>query len=275
MRLLSPVLPLGIVLLVTLPGSPAVARQQPAPGSAEWIARQVQDRDTGRDSRFELRMRLVDRHGRERERRLTMIALRDREHGERADRLLIRFLYPTDIRGTGFLVLEHPGADDERFLYLPALGRVRRIAGAEKQESFVGTDFTYEDIGGRELADYTYAVLDADASWRAPDGRIWPAWILESRARDAGAAYPRVVSTVLKENFVIAAAESFNVRDEPVKRFEVRRLERVSGYWTALEMTMRNLRDRTQTTLEVTSAEYDVGLSPADFTRRELERGAR
>ena len=74
------------------------------------------------------------------------------------DRLLIRFTYPNDIRGTGFLVWEHPNSDDERFLYLPSLGRVRRIAGTEAQESFVGSDFTYEDIGGREFDDYTLRV---------------------------------------------------------------------------------------------------------------------
>lgn len=250
------------------------AVQPPVPGSADWIARQVQDRDTGRDSRFEMRMRLFDRHGRVRERQLRLIGFRGSEKGERADRLLIRFLYPNDIRGTGFLVLEHPGADDERFLYLPALGRVRRIAGEEKQGSFVGSDFTYEDMGGRELDDYTYAVVGDAATWTGPDGRSWPAWRLESRAKDPNATYPRVVSTVLKDVFVVAAAESFNRRDEVLKNFEVRRLAQVAGIWTALDMAMQNRRDRTRTELEVTKAEYNVGLKAADFSRRELEQGA-
>src|SRR5919107_709571 len=97
-------------------------------------------------------MRLYDRQGRVRE------------------RTLIRFTYPNDIRNTGFLVWEHPGADDERFLYLPALGRVRRISGQEKQESFVGSDLSYEDIGGQDIAEYTYAFASANATWGAPDG---------------------------------------------------------------------------------------------------------
>src|SRR3982750_591615 len=138
----------------------------PAAGSAltaDQIARRVQDRDTGRDSRAEMRMKLFDRHGRARERAMTLVTLRGRDNPGAAktapdgDRLLIRFTYPNDIRGTGFLVWEHPKSDDERFLFLPSLGRVRRIAGAETQESFVGSDFTYEDIGGREFDEYTYA----------------------------------------------------------------------------------------------------------------------
>src|SRR4051812_31986520 len=84
--------------------------------TADWVARQVQDRDTGRDSRAEMRMRLFDRQGRQRERVLTIQSLRMAS----GDRTLLRFSYPNDIKGTAFLVWEHPGADDERFLYLPA-----------------------------------------------------------------------------------------------------------------------------------------------------------
>ena len=88
---------------------------------------------------------------------------------------------PNDIKGTSLLVWEHPGADDERFLYLPAIGRVRRIAGEEKQQSFAGSDLSYEDIGGRDIADYTYAFADENTA----------AWTLESRAKDHNADFPR------------------------------------------------------------------------------------
>ena len=158
-----------------------------ADGSAEWVARQVRDRNTGRDSRAEMRMRLFDRQGRVRERVLTMFRMRG-EKGK-GDRALIRFTYPNDIRNTSFLVWEHPDADDERFLYLPALGRVRRIAGQEKDQSFVGSDLSYEDIGGRDIADYTYAFVASDASWIGPDDTRHPAWLLESRAKEANAGW--------------------------------------------------------------------------------------
>src|SRR5687768_16087245 len=134
-----------------------------AQDTAEWVARQVRARNTGRDSRAELRMRLYDRQGRVRERALTMLRLRGQKGT--GDRALIRFTYPNDIRNTAFLVWEHPDADDERFLFLPALGRVRRIAGEEKQESFVGSDLTYEDIGGRDVADYSYVFANENAVW--------------------------------------------------------------------------------------------------------------
>lgn len=247
--------------------------------SANEIARRIQDRDTGRDGRSSLRMRLYDRHGRMRERALTMVSLRGRgtpgaaPNAPEGDRLLIRFTLPNDIRGTGFLVREHPKADDERFLYLPSLGRVRRIAGSETQESFVGSDFTYEDIGGRELDEYTYTLVDEQASWVPPGGAARPAWRLESRRKDASAEFPRVVSLVLKDSFMVVAAEIYNRRDEKQKSYTVRRLEQIQGIWTAMESEMSNALEKTRTELIVEKSEYNVGLSDANFSRRELERG--
>lgn len=250
--------------------------QGPTPSAAvtaDWIARQVDARDTGRDARSSMQMRLFDRQGRKRERTLTLLALEGVKGT--GDRLLMRFTYPNDIAGTSFLVWERDGAEDERFLYLPALGRVRRIAGSERQESFVGSDFTYEDIGGRALDDYTYTLLDANATFTDAEGRAHPAYQLESRAKQADALYPRVVSLVRKDNFVVVRAEIFNRRSEREKEYRVLRLEQVTGIWTALSVVMTNELDRTRTELTTTSVSYNVGLQENDFSRRELERGAK
>jgi hypothetical protein len=246
--------------------------------TADWIARQIDTRDTGRDSRLEMQMRLFDRQNRKRERTLTVIGLDGTANpasGGIADRTLVRFTYPNDIAGTSFLVWERPSGDDDRFLFLPALGRVRRISGAERQESFVGSDFTFEDIGGRALEDYSYSLLETEAAWLASDKTRHPAWRLESRANDSAAAFPRVVSLVRKDNFVVVEADIFNRRNERAKTYRVGRLDRVQGIWTVFDMTMATEADRTRTELAVTSARYNTGLKEHDFSRRELERSAR
>jgi hypothetical protein len=245
---------------------PGVTSQE----SPEWVARRIDDRDTGRDSRLEMTMRLFDRQGRARERSLTVTAMRQTS----GDRILVRFVSPNDIKGTGLLVWEHPDAEDERFLYLPALSRVRRIAGSEKQESFVGSDLSYEDIGGRKIDDFTYAFAQGDAQWTAPDGGKYQVWRLESRTRDARALYPRSISLVRKDNFVVIAADIFNRRNEREKRYEVRRLERIDGVWTAMDIVMMNELQHTRTEVTVTRAQYNTGLTESAFTRRVLEQGA-
>lgn len=247
--------------------------------TAEWVARQIDERDTGRDGRFQVKMRLFDRRQRVRERELTILTKRkpvtprpSATSEPTGDRVLIRFTYPNDIKGTAFLVWEHPTGEDERFLYLPALGRVRRIAGAEAQDSFVGSDFTYEDISGREFDDYTYTMVEQNAAWPAPDGQRLPAYRIESRARDPQARYPRIVSTVRKDNFVVVSAEIFNRRDERQKIYEVRRLERIQGIWTLSDVVMTNTAEGTHTELSIANVQYGVGLTDAEFSRRELER---
>jgi Outer membrane lipoprotein-sorting protein len=251
------------------------------PLTADQIARRVQDRDTGRDSRGEMRMKLFDRRERVRERALTLVTLRGREApgapktAPDGDRLLIRFTYPNDIRGTSFLVWKHPQGEDERFLFLPSLGRVRRIAGSEAQESFVGSDFSYEDIGGRELEDFTYALLDETSSWTSPDGVAHPAYRLESKRKDRSAEFPRVVSLVLKETFVVVHADVYNRRDEKQKTYSVKRLEAVQGIWTVMQSSMANGLDKTRTDLVIEKMEYNIGLKEDAFSRRALEDAPR
>jgi hypothetical protein len=268
----------GLVLTI---GAPTF--QQPLALSAQAVARHVQDRDSGRDSRMTFRMRLFDRHNRVRERAMSVTALRGRASAAgsatapEGDRLLIRFTYPNDIRGTSFLVWEHPDADDERFLFLPSLGRVRRIAGTETQESFVGSDFTYEDIGGREFDEYTYAFAGSDgerASWTPPSGGpARDAWRLESKRKDSSAQFPRVVSLVLKDSFVVVQAEIYNRRNEKQKLYTVGRLEQIEKIWTVMTSVMTNALEKSRTELDVEAAHYNVGLKEADFSRRALERG--
>jgi outer membrane lipoprotein-sorting protein len=264
-------------LVVTQPGRDVVA--QNAKGlTADEVARRVRDRDTGRDSRATLRMKLFDRHDRARERVLTLLTLQGRgapgapATAPDGDRLLIRFTYPNDIRGTSFLVWEHPQSDDERFLFLPSLARVRRIAGTEAQESFVGSDFTYEDIGGREFEDYTYALVEENTSWSPSAGAARPAWRLESRRKNGAVPFPRVVSVVLKDNYVVVQADIYNKRDEKQKVYTVRRLEQVKGVWTVMDAVMTNAIEKSRTELTIDAADYNVGLAEADFSRRELER---
>jgi hypothetical protein len=246
--------------------------------TAEWVARQADQRDVGRDASFQLKMRLFDRQQRVRERELTIKTLRaqpDRGVPSKSaidgDRMLIRFTYPNDINGTAFLVWEHPDGEDERFLYLPALARVRRITGAEAQDSFVGSDFTYEDISGREFDDYSYTMVEPNATWAGPDGKPSPSYRIESRAKDAQARFPRVVSTIRKGDFVLVHADIYNRRDERQKIYEVRRLERIQSIWTLSDVSMSDTSAKTRTDLALTNVRYNIGLKESDFSRRELE----
>jgi len=248
-----------LVLRLTAYAPPFV--QAPIAVTAEWVAKKVDERDTGKDARLEMEMKLYDRRGRETLRRLTLLSRRNGGF----DKVLLRFTYPGDIRDTAFLSVEE-STEDDRFLYLPAIGRSRRISAQENQDSFVGSDITYEDISGRKLDDYTYRLL--------PDEEIdgTACFVLESVAKASSAKYARSVSWVDKETFVIRKGDTFDRSGEKTKDYRAEDVARIDGIWTVKRMKMENVKQGTRTELVTTRAEYNRGVPDSVFTRQALER---
>src|SRR5437762_1222947 len=123
----------------------------------------------------------------------------------------------------------------------------------------------------RELEDFTYALLDENAAWTSADGASHPAYRLESKRKDRSAEFPRVVSLVLKDSFVVVHADVYNRRDEKQKVYAVKRLEQAQGIWTVMESAMSNDLDKTRTELVVEKLDYNTGLKEDGFSRRALE----
>ena len=86
-------------------------------------------------------------------------------------------------------------------------------------------------------------------------------------------SFPRVVSLILKDSFIVVQADIYNRRDEKQKVYTVRRLEQVEGIWTAMESEMTNAIEKSRTELLIEKMDYNAGVKETDFTRRELERG--
>ena len=203
---------------------------------------------------------LIDASGGTRQRGLSF--LRRTEGG--LDHTVVRFTYPQDIEGTGLLVLEHAGDRGEWFLYLPAIGRSRRIASAERHDRFAGTDFSYEDIAGTPLDGFTYVFLREEPV----DDR--PAFVIEARPVEAS-FYERQVRWIDRERSIVVRAEYYR-QGELAKRYRAGAAARVDGIWTMKRLEMEDLRSRHKTTIDVADVKYNVGLDPEQFTRRALER---
>ena len=145
----------------------------------------------GEDMRARVTMRLVSRDGKERLRELTMARRDIQEGGEQ--RYFIYFHRPPDVRDMTFLVWKYPGRDDDRWLYVPAIKLVRRIAANDKRSSFAGSDFSYEDISGREPEEDTHKLV------REERVGARTAWVVESTPKDAGSVdFSRKISWVDK-----------------------------------------------------------------------------
>lgn len=199
-------------------------------------------------------MTLIDRSGNQKERKV-------RINQKGSELRMVRFLEPADVRGVGFLRV----AADRLYLYLPAFRRVRRIASSAKNENFMGTDFSYEDMSQSTYAnDYNAGDLD----------RQQDQWILTlSPKPGADVSYGKLILYVDPLNYVVRKVEYFEDNESaPVKELLVDDIQQIEDYWIGRTMQMTDLRDQHRTRFELEDIAFDQGLSESFFNERNLKR---
>lgn len=218
------------------------------------------------DMQARITMRLINAQGKERKRDMTL--LRRNTGGEGEQRYFIYFHSPTDVKGTSFMVWKSLQHEDDRWIFIPAIKLVRRIAADDKRSSFVGSDFTYEDVSGRDVEDETHTLLRSEEI----GGR--PASVIESRPK-AVVDYARRLSWIDREHGLPLREEYYDARGEKVREFTADKVEQIGGQWTVTARTMRNLQTghRTETVFE--AVRYDVGLADDLFSERYLRNPPR
>lgn len=252
----------------TLP-FPAASQAAPTPTGREIMElNAAQDRT--RDSQVTVEMTLEDGRGRSRERVLIMWR-KTRSDGTRMQ--LIRFQEPGDVEGTGFLQVENRERDDDLWLYLPALRRVRRISGTDRRDAFMGTDFTYEDLDPEDLDAHRYTWV-RDDTLRGRPARVVEAEAVDPELREE-TAYGRRLLWVDRERHVLLRADLFDREGVLTKRLTADEIRRVAGTdrWRAHRLVMEDLLEGGRTLLRMGEWILDQGLSDDRFTERYLRRG--
>lgn len=233
------------------------------------LARAVHERPDGGDAITRGTMTLTE-PGRSPRTRDTFEYRLDPGEGGRLS--LIRFTSPADIADTGLLVHDHPDGTTDQWLYLPAMDRVRRVASDRRGGRFVGSDLYFEDLEDRAPERDHHRLL-GEEEWQGIATHV-----LESvPVAGDGSVYSRRVRWIHPETLIPVRIDLYRGGEEPIKRFEVRRIERVQGYWTEMESTMTDLESGHETRLTVEKVVYDQGLPESLFTARgladpELER---
>ncbi|MDR1420396.1 MAG: outer membrane lipoprotein-sorting protein [Treponema sp.] len=184
-------------------------------------------------------------------------------------RSVIVFQRPQSVAGTRFLVIENPGSNDDRWIFLPSLGKVRRIAASEGSASFMGTDFSYDDISSAGRS----ADLDSHslAGEERLDGRL--CHVIESRPRDASYQYSRMVQWIDRETGVNRKLELYDKRNVLVKRVEMLDVREIQGRLSPMVTKMTTLAAGTSTILYVDILKYDDPIPESVFTTAYLETG--
>jgi hypothetical protein len=162
-----------------------------------------------------------------------------------------------------FMVWKHVDTDDDRWLYLPSLDLVKRIASSEERTSFAGSHFFYEDVSGRNKSEDNHELLETTDNF----------YVLKSTPKDPGAvefAYYKM--WIHKDSFVVTQTEYFDENDEKYREYKALKVDQVQGYPTVTEARMSDERIGGHTILEYSGVAYDLGLPDDIFTERYLRR---
>lgn len=229
------------------------------------IAVEADRRDTGfGDLTAELVMVLTNRHGQESRRDLRIRTLEVEGDG---DKSLTIFDRPRDVEGTAFLSFSHATGNDDQWLYLPALTRVKRISTSNKSGPFMGSEFSYEDISSQEVEEYTYKWL-RDESLDGVDS-----YVVEQVPVDRNSGYTRLVAWVDKGEFRPIKVEFYDRKSSLLKTLTYDGYNQYVGqYWRAAQMSMVNHQTGKSTVLQWTGYEFQTGLTDRDFDQNALKR---
>lgn len=245
--------------LASLPGTASLTPEKKGVAIAE--AAEIRDSGWG-DWVAEAKMILRNSHGESSTRQMRYRSL---EQVEAGDKNLVVFDYPRDVKGTAFLVHTQLVGNDDQWLYLPALKRVKRISANNKSGPFVGSEFSYEDLSSQEVEKYTYKFL------REETLEGFHAYVLERYPVDPNSGYTKQVIWLDKEEYRSLKIDYFDRKGELLKTLTQKDYKLYGdGFWRADKFHMVNHQTGKSTLLEWNGYQFTQGLRDRDFERDTL-----
>lgn len=215
------------------------------------------------DSVSIMEMKLINARGQAKVRQMSMKVL----EGVDADKSLMEFDTPADVKGTRFLSYEYINKDDDQWLYLPALKRVKRIASKNKSGAFMGSEFSYEDLSAFNVKKYTYS---GDATLGKLDAK--DVYIGQSVPISKYSGYTKVISYVEKSTFLIQKIDYYDRKKKLLKSSYFENYQKFGKINRIGKITMKNIQNDKTTILTWNKEEINTGLSSKNFHKRYLKK---
>lgn len=265
---------LPLTLLLTLSTTMLLAQNTPSPSVDEIVARaNYTSYYQGRDGKAKVSMLITDSQGRERTREMTILRF-DQQPTDGKDeeftgdqKMYVYFERPADVNKMAYLVHKHTdGRDDDRWLFMPGLNLVKRVAASDKRTSFVGSDFFYEDVSGRNPNDDTHELVETTDNF----------YVLNNTPKD-----PRSVEFasykvwIHKATFIPIKGEYYDSAGNKFREMNALEVKEIQGYQTVTKSQMKDLRTGSTTTITYNRVEYNPGLNEDIFTERYLRNPPR
>ena len=223
------------------------------------------------DSTSETTMTLTNKSGQQRVRKTFGTSKLDANGID--NKRMTRFLEPTDVKGTVSLLVEHSDKDDDIWIYLPSVKKVRRLISSNKKDSFVGTDFSYGDVIGHKVKEWNHTIVKEEEV----DGK--PCYVIESTPKDAivktNTGYSKRIGWIQKDNFVTVKAVSYDEAGELLKEAKYshwKEVDTVKHKWQAGILEAKNLQTGHSTVITIDQFKVNNGVKDDFFTTRYMEQ---
>ncbi|MBE8167410.1 MAG: outer membrane lipoprotein-sorting protein [Shewanella sp.] len=214
---------------------------------------------SGNDGRAEARMKITDNQGRSQIRQFTILR-RDEADGGNQD-MLVYFSRPSDVKNMVFRVARHPNAQDDRWLYLPGLDLVKRISAGDKRTSFVGSDFFYEDISGRNPSEDNHELIPTnDEQYK-----------VKSIPKDLNRVeFSYYLSWINKNTFLPMKVDYYNKAGKLYRQMKVIKSAVIQEHPVVIKVSIKNLANGNSTIMQMRGIAFDLGIPQQIFNERSL-----
>jgi outer membrane lipoprotein-sorting protein len=256
-----------ILWLALLAGAALALHAQDAMGPADAVSIVRESRDRIKADTVSTRSRMViqAKSGTTSERLIDQYS----KDGPKGKRTVIVFQRPETVAGTRFLTMENPGSADDRWIFLPGVGKVRRMAASEGSSSFVGTDFSYDDIASASRS----ADLDTHTLLREENMDNAACYVIQSVPKDSSYQYSKMLLWIAKDTKLTLKIELYDKKNTLVKVAEMSGIKEVQGRITTTVTKMTTLAAGTATTIFMDIIKYDDPIPEPVFTTAYLETG--
>jgi outer membrane lipoprotein-sorting protein len=219
---------------------------------------------TGEDQTSNLTMTLINRSGSERVRKIKQFT---KDLGD-VEKSIMFFTAPADVKNTSFMSWTYDSdKSDDQWIYLPALKKVKRISSDSKSDYFMGSDFTYDDLGDRKVDDDTHTLLREETI----SGVEY--YVVESIPKNEDYMYSKTVTWIRKDNFIGLKKEFYDEDEELLKILKIKKFEEISGFLVITNSEMENVQKNHRTIMKLDNIQINTGIPASKFTERMMMRG--
>lgn len=219
------------------------------------------------DGMSQVTMRLINSKGKERVREFVMLRMDVEDGGDQ--KYYTYFKKPSDVARMTFMVHKSSTGNDQRWIYIPSIDLIKPISADDKNSSFVGSDFSYEDVSGRHWTEDNHKLVSDSIL----DGK--KVWVIESVPVKEYKGFSRKLSYIDQASYLPLKEEYFDKKDAMVKVFRAEKVEDMDGIETITSRSMENLKKNQKTIVEFSSIAYNVGIGEDTFTERFLKNPPR